>query len=179
MRGVPRGVVENKHRQGLARALMRKGPLTARGLARETKRSLAGTRYNLRILSATGAVTPSLAGAAKGDELEYALTADNLPTPEREILLGELSFQTCGQLMAHLLVDGPVSVTELSELTGLCNREVARYLRVLCRRCEVEDAPRVDTGNKADRLCDLPEWYVRWLDATAEEDNDHRAEGDS
>lgn len=179
MGGVPRGVVECGHRQDLARALLHKGPLTARGLARETKRSTAWARYNLRILSATGAVTPSLAGIAKGDELAYALTADNLPAPEQEILLGELSFQTCGRLMAHLLVDGPVSMTELSERTGLCRREAARYLRVLCPRRQVDDAPRVAPGNEADRLRDLPEWYVRWLDATAEEDQGHQAEEDS
>jgi hypothetical protein len=141
---------------------MRNGPLTSRGLATDAERSTAWARYHLRVLCTTDAVRPFLTGMAQGDEAAYRLTPENLPAAEQEILLGELSLQTCGQLMEHMLgSEEPLTAAELAERTGICPREVARYLRTL--RGDGA-APRAEAGNKPDRLRDLPEWFLRWRD---------------
>jgi predicted transcriptional regulator len=84
---VPPGLVESKARQRLARVLNSTGPRTARELAEYTGRSIAESRYHLRVLATAGAVTPLLTGAARGDELAYALTPEKLPEPARAELL--------------------------------------------------------------------------------------------
>lgn len=168
----PRGVVENKARQQLARALMCNGPLTARGLASDAERSTAWARYHLRVLCTSGAAAPLLLGMAEGDEIAYRLTPEDLSEREEEILLGELSLQICGRLMAHLLMDGPLTPVELAERTGLHWREVSRYLKALRAHGCSEDAPRAEPGGQADRLRGYPEWFVRWVRATTDGDHD-------
>lgn len=156
---------------------MNSGPLTACGLARDTERSIAWARYHLRVLCASGAVTPFLIDVAEGDEVTYRLIPDNLPEREGEILLGELSLQTCGRLMAHLLMDGPLTPVELAKRTGLHWREAARYMKALRAHGCAEDAPRAEPGGQADRLRGYPEWYVRWLRRTIGEDGEDESAG--
>lgn len=171
-RGVPDGLVENKARQALARALMRDGPLTARGLMKDTGRSMACARYHLRVLSTAGAVTPCLTGAAKDDEVAYALRPERLPKQAREVLLGEVSLQVCLRLMGILLLEGPRDVTELAARLGLSRREVGRYVKTLKLEQWTEGTPHLGTGARADRVSDYPEWLRRCLDRLDDEGGD-------
>jgi DNA-binding transcriptional ArsR family regulator len=155
---------------------MRNGPLTPRGLAADTKLSIATARYHLGVLCEMDAAKPFLVGMADVDEIAYRLTPENLADREEEILLGELSLQTCGDLVAHLLREGPLSATELSERTGLSPREVERYLKRLCIDA---GAPRAKGGSKPDRRRDYPEWYLRWLRGITEKDNEDEERGGS
>lgn len=164
-RRIPRGAVDCKHRQELARALLCSGPLTARGLAKGTPRSMALARYHLRVLAAVGAVEPLLTGMAEGDEVAWALAVDRLPEWAGEVLLGEVSFQTCCRLLGILIFEGPQDATELAARLDICPRELARYMKALpkVKGCEGE-LPYLGGGERADRVRDLPEWVTRWLD---------------
>lgn len=153
------------------------GPLTARGLAGDAGRSTAWARYHLRVLCASEAVAPVLVGIAQGDEIAYRLALESLPEAEEEILLGELSLQTCGWLMAHLVADGTLTLSELAELSGLHWREVNRYMRALQAYGLAEDAPRAEPGAQADRLRGYPEWFERWLRSNPEEDDEGEGDG--
>lgn len=164
-RRVPRGVVECERRQELARALLCSGPLTARDLAKGTPRSIAVARHHLRVLAAVDAVEPFLTGMAEGDEVAWALTVERLPEWAREVLLGEVSLQTCIRLLGILIFEGSQDATELAARLGICPRELARYMKAMpkVKGCEGE-LPYLGSGKRADRVSDLPEWARRWLD---------------
>lgn len=158
-RSVPRGLVENKARQSVARALTCSGPLTARGLAKATERPVAFSRYHVRVLARAGAATPSLVGAANGDEVVWTLTAENLPKRAREVLLGEISLAVWGELVNMVLFENLRDAAELGARLGLSRREVARYMKLM-RADGVKGLPRFGLGNKPDRISDLPEWIT-------------------
>lgn len=101
-RGAHRGVVQNEIRQALARALKANGPLTVRGLTEDTDISMAVARYHLRVLAAAGAVKPFLKGAARGDEVVWALSAENLAGWAQDLLLDEISYRTCMRLQGWI-----------------------------------------------------------------------------
>lgn len=163
-REVPRGLVENKARQRLARALMRNGPLTARGLTGDTRLSTPGSRYHLRALATAGAVRPFLKGATKGDEVAWVLTPEGLPEPAREVLLGEVSLQTCFRLAHILFFEGRHDVAELAARLDLSEHEVARHIRAIRMEEQAEGTSRFHAGNRADWLSDFdPKWFDRWL----------------
>lgn len=164
-RSVPRSLVENKARQSVARALARSGPLTTRGLANDTGRSVAISLYHLRVLALFAAVAPALTGAADEDEVAWALTADNLPERAREVLLGEISLAMWGELSCMVLFENPQDVAEAATRLGVSRQEVARYMKLM-RADGVEGLPRFGTGNRPDRISDLPEWITRPLDST-------------
>lgn len=172
MREVPRGLVESKARQRIARTLMRSGPLTARGLMEDTGRSVACSHYHLRVLATAGAVRPFLKGAAKGDEVAYALSAEKLPEPARGVLLGEVSLQTCFRLAGILCFEGRQDVAELAERLGLSEHEISRHLRALGMEEWAAGTRRFGAGNRPDRLSDFdPEWFEGWFERPGEEDD--------
>lgn len=159
-RSVPRGLVDSKARQALARALMRSGPVTAPGLAKEMGRSVALSSYHLRVLALVDAVTPSVTGAADTDEVAWVLTAGNLPPQAREVLLGEVSLATWKRLSCIVMLGDPQDLTQLASRLGLSRHEVARYMKVM-QVDGVKGMPRSGTGNLPDRIGDLPEWLAR------------------
>lgn len=84
-----RGLVKVQRRQELARALAAAaGPLTTGELAQAIERPAGLAHYHLRALSVVDAVTPSREARAGKRVVSWSLTADNLPTWAREILLG-------------------------------------------------------------------------------------------
>lgn len=174
MRTALRQQVENKHRQRIARALEASGPVTARGVAADAERSVAWATYHLRVLSISGAVTPFLSGVASGDDVAYALTPENLPESARDLLLGELSLQTCMRLMGHLLAEDSLSTRELADRMGLSLREAARYVTAMRAKNWLEDTPQFEIADQADRLRDFPEWITRFLDRVEQQDADRK-----
>jgi hypothetical protein len=167
---VPPGLIESKERQQLARRLREAGPLTARGLGKDTGLPVACLRYHLRALATVGAVTPFLKGAAKGDEVAYALTPGKLPNWARETLLGEVSMQTCSEVAWILWSEGRQDVATLAVRLDLSKHEVARHLKALGMEGWAEGTPRFGVGIRPDRLSDHdPEWIDRWLERPREE----------
>lgn len=165
-----RGLVENKARQRIARALMRSGPLTARGVVRDTGLSIAGSRYHLRVLATVGAVAPFLKGVSKGDEVAYALTPEKLPAWAREVLLGEVSLRTYFELVGILFFEDRHDVTELAVRLSISRAEVDRYIQTLRMKGWAKGTRRFDAGdNRADRISDYdPEWFEGWFERPGE-----------
>lgn len=91
--GAHRAVVQNETRQALARALDANGPLTVRGLMEDTYIPMAVVRYHLRVLAAAGAVKPFLKGAARGDEIGWALSGENLSGWAQDLPFDEISYR--------------------------------------------------------------------------------------
>lgn len=87
------GVVDSSVRQALARALNANGPLTVRELTQATGIPMAVVRYHLRVLAAAGAVKPFLKGAARGDEVGWALSGENLSGWAQDLPFDEISYR--------------------------------------------------------------------------------------
>jgi len=131
---------------------------------------MAWVRHHLKVLGRAGAVEARGGCRIAGEKVAYSLSLEGVPDREQEVLLGELSLQTCFRLMAHLMLNGTMTPVELAERTGLHWREVARYLNALHAGGWAEIAPRAKAGNQADRLRGYPESFIRWLRFTTEED---------
>jgi hypothetical protein len=152
---------------------MRGGPLTARRLAKDTGLSPACSRYHLRALATAAAVRPFLKSTAKSNEVTWVLVPEKLPTTPREVLLGEVSLQTCFRLAHCMFFEGCHDVAELADRFGLSEDEVARHIKAMRMEMRAEGMRRFDAANRADRLSDFdPEWVDHWLEHLGEKDDE-------
>lgn len=173
---VTRGQVEHEVRQQLARTLERTGPLTARGLARETKQTTGSVRHHLEILSRAGVIAPSGERQVAGEEIAYALTLERVPQSTQNALLGELSPGTALRLMEILTQEGTLTEAELAAQANLSRGELERYMRALRAAGWVKPARPGEIEDDADRSRDCPEWLMHWMRLTAEGDDEEDEE---
>lgn len=129
MRRLSRGRIEHDGRRRLVQTLLCTGPLTARGLARETERPMSQVNHHMRVLTRTGIVEP-IAGQEchASDETAFAVRLEGTPEWVYEVLLGGFSLRTCLLLMNHLADAGALGVSELARRAALSKNDAARYL---------------------------------------------------
>lgn len=129
MRGLSPSQVEHDGRRRLVQTLLRTGPLTARGLATATGRSLSYVEHHLKVLAGTGIVEAlhDRSGACNA-QLAYAVGLGGQPEWVYEILFDGFCLRTCLLLMNQLDDAGSLGLTELARRTALSENEVAGYL---------------------------------------------------
>lgn len=127
-RGAVMGQVEHEARRQIAQTLLRTGPLSAGGLARETELSKAHVSRHLRTLSRAGVVAPRAGARALGEEFTYALRIEGMPGWAFEGLLGRFLPLLCVAILDAIEIAGELSLTGVAEQLGLSKNDTVRYV---------------------------------------------------